>query len=125
MISQLPSIAGISAAAPLSRAQGAVRESDERRIGSAVAALGRSLLLILAVAAAPADAERILKSAQTQADKDRILSEQALEDDLRPGDVVSTDRGFLEFRGLNGDGKAIFKPAPHPLGRATGGDRVR
>jgi hypothetical protein len=124
MIIKLPSIAGIWAAA-LSRARAAVRKSDERRIGSAVAAFGRLLLLMLAVAAAPARAERILKGPPTQADKDRILSEQALEDDLRPGDVVSTDRGFLEFRGLNGDGKAIFKPAPHPFGGATGGYRVR
>lgn len=34
---------------------------------------------------------------------------------LRKGDVISTDRGFLLFRGYGTDGSPEFVPVPNPL----------
>ena len=53
----------------------------------------------------------------TQAEADRIASETAMSDSiLRNGDIVATDRGFVEFRGFLQDGTtAIFVPVANPL----------
>jgi hypothetical protein len=45
----------------------------------------------------------------------RLASEQAINDDLRVGDIVSTDHGFLRFRGRKQDGLPDFVPIPNPL----------
>lgn len=44
---------------------------------------------------------------------DREIARRALDDeDLRPGDLVSTDRGLLRFEGVTPDNKRIFTAVP-------------
>jgi hypothetical protein len=46
----------------------------------------------------------------------RLASEQVLNDgDLRTGDIISTDRGFFQFRGLNVVGSYDLAPVQNPL----------
>ena len=66
-------------------------------------------------AASTASAERIKRKPPTEAEAARIASDQAMSDNLRKGDIVSTDRGFLQFRGFKQDGNPEFAPVPNPL----------
>lgn len=75
-------------------------------------------LLVLAgllLSPATASAERIKRKPPTENEEARIASEQAMNDGgLRPGDIVATDRGFLQFRGFAADGSSQFQPVPNP-----------
>lgn len=52
---------------------------------------------------------------------DREIAKRALDDeDLRPGDVVSTANGFVRFEGLSPDNKRIFAPVDKALDRRNG-----
>jgi hypothetical protein len=63
-----------------------------------------------------ASAERIKRKPPNEKEVARIASEQALNDgNLQKGDIVSTDRGFFEFRGVAQDGSFDFVPIPNPL----------
>jgi hypothetical protein len=63
-----------------------------------------------------ASAERIKRKPPNDKEAARIASEQALNDgNLQKGDIVSTDQGFFEFRGLAQDGSFEFVPIPNPL----------
>jgi len=67
------------------------------------------------LSASTASAERIKRNPPTEAEAARIASDQAMSDNLRKGDIVSTDRGFLQFRGFKQDGNPEFAPVPNPL----------
>jgi hypothetical protein len=41
-----------------------------------------------------------------------------MNDDLHKGDIISTDHGFLQFRGLKADGSYDFVPIANPLSRS-------
>jgi hypothetical protein len=43
--------------------------------------------------------------------------------DLRTGDIISTDRGFFQLRGLNVDGSYDLTPVPNPLSQVKEKDR--
>jgi hypothetical protein len=61
-------------------------------------------------------AERIKRAPPDDAELARIASDQAMNDgDLRKGDIISTQRGFLQLRGLKEDGTYDFAPVPNPL----------
>jgi hypothetical protein len=63
-----------------------------------------------------ASAERIKRKPPTEIEAARIASDQAMSDGtLHKGDVVATDRGFFQFRGLASDGSPDFLPVPNPL----------
>lgn len=63
-----------------------------------------------------ASAERIKRQPPNEKEAARIASEQALNDgNLQRGDIVSTDRGFFEFRGMAQDGSFEFAPIPDPF----------
>jgi hypothetical protein len=63
-----------------------------------------------------ASAERIKRKPPTDIEASRIASDQAKSDGmLRIGDVVATDRGFFQFRGLAPDGSSDFLAVPNPL----------
>lgn len=91
----------------------------------------RFTLLVLAallLLPATASAERIKRKPPTENEEARIASEQAMNDGgLRPGDIVATDRGFLEFRGFAADGSSQFQLVPNPTSsskkREPGGSR--
>jgi hypothetical protein len=52
---------------------------------------------------------------------DREIAKRALDDeDLRPGDVVSTASGFVRFEGLSPDNKRVFIPVDAGLNRRNG-----
>jgi hypothetical protein len=76
-------------------------------------------ILVLAMLLAPilgAMAERTKRKPPDEAERARLASEQVLNDgDLRTGDIISTDRGFLQIRGLNVDGSYDLAPVPNPL----------
>ena len=60
--------------------------------------------------------ERIKRKPPTEIEAARIASDQAMNDlTLHKGDVVATDRGFFQFRGLSPDGSFDFLPIPNPL----------
>src|SRR5713226_2091139 len=64
----------------------------------------------------PASAERIKRKPPTEIEAARIASDQAMSDGmLQIGDVVVTDRGFFQFRGLAPDGSSEFLAIPNPL----------
>src|SRR6266478_1955587 len=68
-----------------------------------------------------ASAERIKRKPPTEIEAARIASDQAMSDGmLRIGDVVATDRGFFQFRGLAPDGSPDFLPVPNPLSPSKG-----
>jgi hypothetical protein len=70
----------------------------------------------LSLPAFAASAERIKRNPPTGIEAARIASDQAMSDGmLRTGDVVATDRGFFQFRGLAPNGNADFVPVPNPL----------
>jgi hypothetical protein len=61
-------------------------------------------------------AERIKRKPPNETEAARIASEQALNDEnLQRGDIVSTDRGFFEFRGVSQGGGFNFARIPNPL----------
>jgi hypothetical protein len=77
-----------------------------------------SLLVAFALllSACAASAERIKRKPPTNIEASRIASDQAMSDGmLRIGDVVATDRGFFQFRGLAPDGSSDFLAVPNPL----------
>mgnify|MGYP001290745093 CR=1 FL=1 len=64
-----------------------------------------------------ASAERIKRAPPNEKEAARVASEQALNDgNLQKGDIVSTDHGFFEFRGVMQDGRFEFVPIPNPVG---------
>jgi hypothetical protein len=74
------------------------------------------LTAIFIITAFAAYAERIKRKPLNEAEAARIASEQALNDgNLQIGDIVSTDRGFFEFRGVSQDGGFNFARIPNPL----------
>jgi hypothetical protein len=90
------------------------------------------IILLIALAllqsAFAASAERIKRKPPTEIEAARIASDQAMGDGmLRKGDVIATDRGFFQFRGLAPDGTFEFMPVPNPLSSsktdAFGGSR--
>jgi hypothetical protein len=63
-----------------------------------------------------AAAGRIRQKPPDEVQRASIASEQARNDgDLRKGDIISTDRGFFQLRGLTVDGSYDFAPIPNPL----------
>jgi hypothetical protein len=78
------------------------------------------LLLIVLQSTSGALAEehgRIKKKPPTPVEAERIASDMAMNDgSLHKGDIVATDRGFFQFRGLGPDGITNdFVPVPNPL----------
>jgi hypothetical protein len=72
--------------------------------------------IVLLQSAFSASAERIKRKPPTEIEAARIASDQAMSDGmLRQGDVIATDRGFVQFRGLAPDGSLDFLPVPNPL----------
>ena len=76
-----------------------------------IALLAATLLLSIAAASA----ERIKRPPPDEADLARRASDEAMNDDLRRGDIVSTDHGFLQLRGVKQDGSYDFAPVANPL----------
>jgi hypothetical protein len=77
-----------------------------------------TILIVFALlqSAFAASAERIKRKPPTEIEAARIASDQAINDGmLRKGDIVATDRGFFQFRGLTQDGSFDFLPVPNPL----------
>jgi hypothetical protein len=71
-----------------------------------------------------ATAERIKRKPPDEAERARLASEQVVNDgDLRTGDIISTDRGFFQLRGLNVDGSYDLTPVPNPLYPVKAKDR--
>jgi len=79
----------------------------------------RITILVLVMLSAPifgAMAVRIQRKPPDEAERARRASEQVLNDsDLRTGDIISTDRGFFQIRGLNVDGSYDLAPVRNPL----------
>jgi hypothetical protein len=86
---------------------------------SAVRSMYRITILLLAMqltSVVGATAERIKRKPPEETERARLASEQVLEDDdLRKGDIISTDHGFFQIRGLNADGSYDLTPVPNPL----------
>ena len=81
-----------------------------------ITALFALTLLQLVVSAS---AERIKRKPPTDTEAARLASDQAMSDGtLHVGDVIATDRGFFQFRGLRPDGSSDFTPVPNPLSSA-------
>jgi hypothetical protein len=75
----------------------------------------RITILLLAILLT-STAERIKRKPPEETERARLASEQVLEDgDLRKGDIISTDHGFFQIRGLNADGSYDLTPVPNPL----------
>jgi hypothetical protein len=86
-----------------------------------------TLLIVFALlqSALSASAERIKRKPPNETEAARIASDQAMSDGmLRQGDVVATDRGFFQFRGLAPDGSSDFLAVPNPLSTSKGGFRA-
>jgi hypothetical protein len=74
------------------------------------------LLAMLLTSVVGATAERIKRKPPDDAERARLASEQVVNDgDLRTGDIISTDHGFFQLRGLNADGSYDLTPVPNPL----------
>jgi hypothetical protein len=72
--------------------------------------------LVLSQGIFAASAERIKRKPPDDAELARLATDQAMNDGiLRKGDIISTDRGFLQLRGLKEDGSYDFAPVPNPL----------
>ena len=79
------------------------------------------IVFVMLQSALSASAERIKRKPPTEIEAARIASDQAMSDGmLHKGDVVATDRGFFQFRGLAPDGSADFLPVPNPLSPSKG-----
>jgi hypothetical protein len=74
-----------------------------------------------------ASAERIKRAPPTPAEQERIDVEAAMNDSLlRKGDIVSTGRGFLLYRGLVQDGASCdFAAIPHPFSSSKEGEQIK
>jgi hypothetical protein len=82
------------------------------------------VMAILLVSVLGATAEWLKRRPPDEADRARLASEQVLNDgDLRPRDIISTDRGFFQLRGLNADGSYDLTPVRNPLSHSKGKDR--
>jgi hypothetical protein len=80
-----------------------------------------TILLAFALLQSPvtASAERIKRKPPNDIEAARIASDQAMTDGmLRKGDLIATDRGFFEFRGISPDGNSDFLPVANPLAPA-------
>ena len=81
--------------------------------------MNRIIVLVLVALlqfAFQASAERITRKPPSDIEAARIASDEAMRDgNLRDGDIVSTDRGFFQFRGIAPDGGFKFLPVPNPL----------
>jgi hypothetical protein len=79
----------------------------------------RITILVIAMQLASvlgATVERIKRKPPDEGERARLASEQVLNDgDLRTGDIISTDRGFFQLRGLKVDGSYDLTPVPNPL----------
>jgi hypothetical protein len=78
------------------------------------------IIFLIAVACWPSisttSAERIKRAPPDNAELDRLAADQAMNDgDLRSGDIISTHRGFLLFRGMKADGSYDFAPVANPF----------
>jgi hypothetical protein len=75
------------------------------------------LFLLPGFAALAEGQGRIKRKPPTPAEEDRIASETVMNDSLlQRGDIVVTDRGFFQYRGVAPDGIASdFVPVPNPL----------
>jgi hypothetical protein len=74
------------------------------------------VIVTLLISVLDAMAERIKQKPPDEAERARLSSEQVLNDgDLRTGDIISTDRGFFQLRGLNADGSYDLAPMQNPL----------
>jgi hypothetical protein len=75
------------------------------------------LPLLQAFAAVAQEHGRIKKAPPTPAQEQRIVSEMVMNDGtLHVGDIVSTDRGFFQYRGMAADGVTNnFVPVLNPL----------
>jgi hypothetical protein len=74
------------------------------------------ILVMLLPAAFGASAQRIKRKPPDEAELARLASDQAMNDgNLRNGDIISTDRGFVQLRGLKADGSYDFAPISNPL----------
>ena len=63
----------------------------------------------------PASAERIKRKPPDEATLARLASDQVINDGgLRRGDIISTDRGFFQLRGLKADGSYDFVSIANP-----------
>lgn len=62
-----------------------------------------------------ASAERIKRPPPDQSELARQASDEAMNDNLRKGDIISTDHGFLQMRGVKQDGTFDFAPVANPL----------
>jgi hypothetical protein len=79
---------------------------------------------VLLQLASTVSAERIKRKPPTEIEAARIASDQAMSDGmLQIGDVIVTDRGFYQFRGLAPDGSSEFLAIPNPL--LLGRDKFR
>jgi hypothetical protein len=76
-------------------------------------------LFLQAFAAVAQEHGRIKKTPPTPAEEGRIASEMVMSDGtLHVGDIVSTDRGFFQYRGVAADGvTGNFVPVLNPLSR--------
>ena len=75
-----------------------------------------TLLIAIALLQSAFAAERIKRKPPSEIEASRIASDQAMNDGiLRQGDIVATDRGFFQFRGLAQDGSLDFVSVPNPL----------
>jgi hypothetical protein len=96
-----------------------IPEAIDRSVLERVWSMYRITILVLVMLSAPifgAMAERIQRKPPDEAERARRASEQVLNDgDLRTGDIISTDRGFFQIRGLNVDGSYDLAPVPNPL----------
>jgi hypothetical protein len=74
------------------------------------------IAFVLSQSVHAASAERIKRKPPTDIEASRIASDQAMSDGmLQIGDVIVTDRGFYQFRGLAPDGSSEFLAIPNPL----------
>lgn len=76
-----------------------------------------AMVLLLVGIASAQDSPRIKRKPPTPEEAARAAADMAMNDSLlRKGDIVATDRGFVVFRGLAGDGIANqFEPVGNPL----------
>ena len=75
-----------------------------------------ALLVSSVLLCSAASAERIKRKPPDGSERARIASDQAMKDgDLRREDIISTDQGFLLFRGWKLDGTYDFAPVPNPF----------
>jgi hypothetical protein len=74
------------------------------------------IIVVLLQSIFAAFAERVKRKPPDDAERARLASDQAMNDGiLRKGDIISTDHGFLQLRGLKEDGSYEFSPVPNPL----------